>query len=267
VNFSLRLYLAVATRAFARQRAYAAANVAGLVTNACFGYLRAVVFFSVYQGQDMVAGYSLSEVVTFSWVTQALLMVVALWGWWEIEDTIRSGDVVSDLVKPFSYVGYWLARDVGRAVFFLLYRCVPIIAFAQLTFGLRWPAAPVTWVAFAVSICLSVTVSFALRFLLNAIAFWTTDSRSIGNLASIVVSLLSGLIIPLPYFPDWIQGFLRALPFAGLLQTPADIFLEHLVGTGLIVALGQQLGWAIVMLAAAQGLLTIAVRRLVVQGG
>jgi len=237
------------------------------VTNACFGYLRAVVFLSAYKGSATIAGYGLADVVTFSWVTQALIMVVALWGWWEIEDTIRSGDVVSDLVKPFSYLGYWLARDLGRAAYFLLYRAVPIMLIAQLSFGIRWPTTPLTWVAFALSVVLGVTVSFAWRFLLNAIAFWTTDARGIGNLASIVVTVVTGLLIPLPYFPDWIRGYLLALPFAGMLQTPSDIFLEHLVGSALVAAIGQQLLWAVFMLAAAQAVLSAAVRRLVVQGG
>jgi ABC-2 type transport system permease protein len=267
LNPGARLYWEVAARAFERQRAYATANLAGLVTNGAFGYLRAVVYLSVYRGQDTVAGYSLNEVISFTWITQALLMVVALWGWWEIEETIRSGDVVSDLAKPFSYLGYWFARDLGRAAYFLLYRGIPILMFAQLTFGLRWPASPLTWVALALSMTLSVTVSFAWRFLLNAIAFWTTDSRSIGNLASIAVTLASGLIVPLPYFPDWIRGVIQALPFAGLLQTPTDVFLEHVVGSGLVLAIGQQLLWSVIMLAAAQLVFSFAVRRLVVQGG
>ena len=38
------LYLAVARMAFRRQLAYRTANLAGLVTNAFFGYLRAAVF-------------------------------------------------------------------------------------------------------------------------------------------------------------------------------------------------------------------------------
>ena len=267
MNPEARLYWEVAARAFQRQRVYATANLAGLVTNGCFGYLRAIVYVSVYHDQLEVAGYTLSDVITFTWITQALIMVVALWGWWEIEETIRSGDVVADLTRPYSFLAYWFARDLGRAMYFLCYRGIPILVLAQLTFGLRWPTSPLTVVAFLISMMLSVAVSFAWRFLLNAIAFWTTDSRSIGNLASILITLLSGLIIPLPYFPDDIRGVIMALPFAGLLQTPTDVFLEHVVGPGLILAIGQQLVWAAIMLTAAQVVYSLAVRRLVVQGG
>jgi ABC-2 type transport system permease protein len=267
VDLGLRLYWEVGRRAFQRQVAYRMANLAGLVTNCCFGYLRAVIFLTVYQHRDQIAGYDLSAVVTFSWVTQALIMVVMLWGWWEVEDTIRSGDVVSDLAKPFSYLGFWLARDFGRAVYYLVFRCLPILLVGQLAFGLRWPRSPLSWLALAVSLILAVLVSFAWRFSLNAVAFWTSDARGIGSLASIVVTLLTGLIVPLPYFPDTIRDILLALPFASLLQIPADIFLERLGPAEVVLALGRQGVWAVVMLIAARLILTAAYRRVAIQGG
>ena len=263
----MRLYLEVGKRAFQRQLAYRTANLAGLVTNCCFGYLRAVVFLAVYQARESIAGYDVVSAVTFTWVTQALIMVVALWGWWEVEETIRSGDVVSDLSKPFSYLGFWLARDYGRAAYFLIFRCVPIFLVGQITFGLRWPTSPITWLALIPSVILAVAISFAWRFSLNLTAFWTTDARGIGWLGTVVVTFLCGLYVPLPYFPDEMQVVLRALPFASMMQIPADIFLEHLSSSELLLALGQQLLWAMAMLGAAQLLVGVATRRVVVQGG
>jgi ABC-2 type transport system permease protein len=264
---ALRLYWVVGQRAFQRQLAYRTANLAGLVTNCGFGYLRGMVFVAVYLARPRVGGYDRSAALTFTWVTQALIMVVALWGWWDVEETIRTGDVVSDLAKPFSYLGFWLARDYGRAVYFVLFRALPILLVGQLAFGLRWPQAPLTWLAFAVSVTLAVTVSFAWRFLVNVSAFWTTDARGLGNVTSGIISLLSGLLVPLTYFPAQWQPLLQALPFAGLLQVPADVFLERLTGLALWGALGQQALWAALLLAAARLALAAAERRVVVQGG
>ena len=123
-------------------------NLAGLFTNACFGYLRAVPLIVAYQGRVDVAGYSSRTSLTWNWVVQALIMVIALWGWWEVESTVRSGDVVSDLYRPFSFLGYWLARDFGRAVYYLVFRA-PVLLVGQLMFGLRWPALPQTWLLLA----------------------------------------------------------------------------------------------------------------------
>lgn len=263
----MRLYWEVAKRAYQRQLAYRAANLNGLITNACFGYLRAVVFVAVFQNQATIAGYDLHQTVTYSWLTQSLIMVVGLWGWWEVEETIRTGDVVSDLAKPFSYLGFWLARDYGRAFFFALFRAAPILLVGQLTFGLRWPTSPVVWFAFTLSVALAISTSFAWRFALNLTAFWTTDARGLGNLATSMALLLSGFIVPLPFFPTAVRDVLAVLPFAGIIQTPCDVFLGRLTGANLALAVGRQAMWMVVLLVGAQLLVSRATRRVVVQGG
>ena len=124
-------------------------------------------------------------------------MIVALWGWWEVETTIRTGDVVSDLAKPFSYLGFWLARDLGRALYFVAVpRRVPILLCGQVLFGLHWPSSPLAWLALALSVVLATVVSFGWRFLLNLSAFWTTDARGLGGLALSAMMFLGGFVLP-----------------------------------------------------------------------
>ena len=115
----LRVYGVLARLAFRRQLAYRTANLAGLVANAFFGVLRASVLVAVLASAPggSIAGYDTAAMVTYMWVVQALIMIVRLWGWWEVEETIRSGDVVTDLARPIPYLGYWLARDAqGRGL-------------------------------------------------------------------------------------------------------------------------------------------------------
>jgi ABC-2 type transport system permease protein len=263
----MRLYWEVARRAVQRQLTYRTENLAGLFTNSFFGYLRGAFLLAVYRTTSDVAGYDASAAVTYAWITQALIMVVALWGWWEVELTIRSGDVVSDLSKPFSYLGFWIARDLGRAAYFVVFRGLPVLICGQLVFGLHWPSTPLAWLAVICSTLLSVLASFGFRFLLNLSAFWTTDARGLGSLALAASMLLGGFIVPLRFFPEWLQGLLLALPFAAIMQIPADVFVERLQGWDVVAALAQQAIWVIVLLAAAQLVTQLATRRVVVQGG
>ena len=268
---SLLLYAAVVRVAFRRQLAYRTANLAGLATNAFFGLLRASLFIALFQSttQPTIGGYDLQAAASYTWVTQAMIMVVCLWGWWDIETTIRSGDVVTDLARPFSYLGYWLARDYGRAAYFALFRGIPGLIFGQLTFagGLRWPTTPIDIAMLLVSLVLAVTISFAWRFLLNVSAFWTTDARGLGGITGAMVMFLGGFILPLRFFPDWIQPVLLSLPFAAIIQVPSDIFIGRLSGAAALSALASQAIWAVALLACAQLTVLFAVRRVSVQGG
>jgi ABC-2 type transport system permease protein len=263
----MRLYWEVARRAVQRQLAYRTANLAGLVTNAFFGYLRATFLLAVFQTSGNIAGYDIETAVTYAWITQALIMIVALWGWWDVEQTIRTGDVVSDLSKPFSYLGFWLARDLGRALYFVAFRAAPILVCGQVLFGLYWPSSVGAWLAFIVSTVLAVVVSFGWRFLLNLSAFWTTDARGLGYIALAATTFLGGFVVPVRLFPDWLQAIVNVLPFTSITQIPADLFVERLSGGAAIAALAQQAIWAVVMLGAAQLVTTIATRRVVIQGG
>jgi viologen exporter family transport system permease protein len=264
---AVRLYWEVMRRAVQRQLAYRTENLAGLVTNAFFGYLRAAFLLAVFQTTPSIAGYDAETAVTYAWITQALIMIVALWGWWDVELTIRSGDVVSDLSKPVSYLGFWLARDLGRAAYFVVFRAAPVLVCGQVIFGLHWPSSVGAWLAFSLSVVLAVVVSFGWRFLLNLSAFWTTDARGLGGIALSAMMFLGGFVVPVRMFPDWLQAIVLALPFAGIIQVPADLFVERLTGPAALSALAFQAVWAVLMLGCAQLVTSLATRRVVVQGG
>jgi ABC-2 type transport system permease protein len=84
---------------------------------------------------------------------------------------------------------------------------------------------------------------------------------------STAVSMFSGLLIPLPLFPDWARTVLRWLPFAGILDQPARIYAGHIATAELAIVLVRQLGWTVVMVALGRRLLARGLRRVVVQGG
>jgi ABC-2 type transport system permease protein len=266
----MSLYLAVARRAFARHTTYRAANLAGLVTNAFFGALRSYLFIALYAGaagSAAVAGWTVEDAVTFVWIGQALIMPVYLWGWFDIAQTIRSGDVVSDLSKPFDYYTFWLAQDAGRALFHAIFRSIPTLALGLLLFSVRLPADPARWLAFLLSVALAVWISFGLRFLVNVAAFWLLDYRGPGFVLMFANSFFSGLLVPLVYWPDAARAVASWLPFAGIIQAPAEVLLGKATGAELAALLLFQLAWGVSLCLAGRLLLTAAVRKVVIQGG
>ena len=267
VRGSLRLYWEVARRGYRRYATYRGATIAGVFTNTVFGFMRAYVLIALFQSRPHVGGYDVTDALTYAFLTQAALMPVYIWGWYEIAVRIRSGDIVSDLQRPVDVQSYWLAQDLGRALYHAIFRGVPPFVIGALVFHFRLPASPLTYLLFTVSMALAVCVSFALRFIFNVLAFWLMDYRGINGLAAIFWTFLSGFALPLAVFPPTFRAIAEALPFAGMVQTPVDIFLEKFRGVALLAAMGGQLVWALVLLLLGRWLLAVAVRRLVVQGG
>jgi len=156
---------------------------------------------------------------------------------------------------------------MGRAVYHLLFRGMTSFVVIALIFGARFPASLAQWLLFALSLILATVTSFAFRFIVNISAFWLLDVRGVGSAAVIAATLFSGFEVPLVYFPGWLLLVSNILPFRGMMQTPADIFLGHLVGTGALAALVVQTIWCAVLILGGRAIVVAATRKVVVQGG
>lgn len=261
------MYLALARLAFQRQMSYRTANLAGMVTNVFFGALRAYVLIALFGAREAVAGYSVRDAVTYTGITQALLSYIAIFGWWEVMNSIRTGDIASDLSRPADFFWYWFAQDCGRAMGQLLTRGLPIMVLYAIVYRIALPPTPLHALATAGSLLLALLVSFAWRFLVNLAAFWSPDARGIGRLAWTLTIFLTGMLMPLAFFPDWIARALRSSPFAAMLNSPAEIYLGVVSGPALAGTLALQLFWAAALVGLTRLVLAAGVRRLVVQGG
>lgn len=266
----IRIFRALVASGFRRYSSYRQATLAGAFTNVVFGFLRCYVLLAVAAGvgAGLAAGYDARQLATFVWAGQGLLAVVLFWGWTDLADRIRTGDVASDLLRPVSPVVSYLAADLGRAAHALLTRFVPPVLVGPLFFELYLPGRWWTGPLFAVSMVLAVVMSFACRFLVNATAYWLQDARGVLVLWTLGSGLLAGLYFPLRFLPEPVSTALwLATPFPGLMQTPLDVLVERDPAVRQVALVLLQLIWAAGLLACCAAVQRRAERRLVVQGG
>ncbi len=263
----MRLYWEIARRSFRRHLTYRAATIAGLFTNFGFGWLRVSVLLALYDGRPVVEGITESGLYAYVALTQAVIGYLALFGWFELMNSIHSGEVGSDLLKPMHYFYFWLAQDAGRALVTLLLRGVIIMLLFALVFPMTYPTSLGQWLALGTAVLLSWLVSFTYRFVVNLAGFWTPNARGIGRFGYTLAWFFSGFLMPLRLFPDWVQTLAYWTPFPHMLNTVVEVYLGILQGPALWQALLMQMVWAIALAVLGQVLLGTAVRRLVILGG
>jgi ABC-2 type transport system permease protein len=263
----MRLYFEIARRGYRRYAAYPGATFAGVFTNTIFGFMLAYILLAVFRERDSVGSYDASDAVTYVWIAQGLLMTIYIWGWFDVALRVRSGDIATDLQRPLDFQFYWLAQDLGRAAYHALFRGVPPFAVGALVFEVRPPEDVAAALAFPLSVLLAVVVSFGFRFLFNLTAFWLLDYRGVAVLAMVSSTFFSGQIVPIAFFPDWLETVAWALPVAAMVQAPIEIFLGHAAGVELPALLALQAFWALTLLAAGRAVYAAGTRKLVVQGG
>lgn len=263
---SLRLWWEVARRGWRQRSAYRTAVYAGLFTNATFGALRAYILLEVLSQRDVIGGLDRAAALGFVFYTQALLAPVMLWGWTDVADRVRSGDIATDLYRPVDLQLYSFATFVGRSGFELVFRSLPIVTVGFLAF--RIPLPPVERLPVVVlTVGLAVVVGFAVAFMLNLLAFWLLDSAGVAAIAVAVGFVLSGLAVPLTFLPSPWAGIAQALPWASMLQRPVEVILGLHSGANLAAVLAVQALWVLVLLIAGHRLLARAAARVVVHGG
>src|SRR5919199_2994501 len=135
----MRLYYEIAVRSFRRAAVYRGAYIAGLLTNAFFGALISFVFRAIYGASGSIAGFSVEDAVSYNWATQSLISVGGAWLSTEIMQSIRSGEVVTDLSRPWNFYGYWLSRTAGERLYNLLVRGSLTYVIGVVFFGARIP--------------------------------------------------------------------------------------------------------------------------------
>jgi ABC-2 type transport system permease protein len=270
IRVSVATFGALVWSGFRRYATYRQATIAGTFTNIVFGFLRCYVLLAVAAGASggHPGGYDRAQLASFVWVGQGLLSVTGIWGWTELSDRIRTGDVASDLLRPVPPVTAYLAADLGRAGHAMLTRFLPPVVVGALVFPVavphRWQTVPL----FLISVVLAVTACFGCRFLVNATAYWLQDARGPIMFWTLSSGVLSGLYFPLRLLPDWAAVTLWvATPLPGLLQTPIDVLVERDPPGRQFQLVLLQAVWVVVLLFLARAVQRRAERKLVVQGG
>jgi ABC-2 type transport system permease protein len=188
---------------------------------------------------------------------------------------VRTGAVAYELCRPIDLYGLWFARAVARRTAPTVLRAVPMCVFASIGLPLlglgEWRLAPppalASAFAFAASLACTLLLGCALSTLINISLLWTISGEGAVILTTALVTFLSGMIVPLPLFPDWAQPIVLALPFAGLVDLPFRVFTGHIPPGEVSGVVLQQLAWTLGLVIVGRLLLARGLKRIVVQGG
>jgi ABC-2 type transport system permease protein len=263
----MRAYLAVLKARFAILIQYRAAALAGLLTQFFWGILKIMILTAFYAQASGIQPISLEQAVTFIWMGQALLQLLP----WnidkEIEAQVKSGNVAFELIRPLDLYWLWFCRSMAMRLVPTLLRSIPLFVLAGLFLGfappISWPAAA----AFGASLVFSALLSSAITTLVIMTLFWTVSGEGILRLLPHVVVVFSGMIVPLPLFPEWMQPFLNIQPFRFIIDIPCRLYTGVIPSSEALYYLAFQSLWVLGFVIAGRFLMKKAINQFVIQGG
>jgi ABC-2 type transport system permease protein len=225
------------------------------------------MIFGAFLRSGAPSPMSIEEIVTYVWLGQALLMILPWRPDPEVAESIRTGAVAYELLRPLDLYNHWFARAVAFRSAPTLLRSVPLLILAALFFGMRLPAGPLALLSFLGAMAAALLLSASIMTLINVTMMWTLSGQGTWVVISAFTWLFSGMIVPLPLFPDWMQPVLAILPFRGLMDAPFRLYLGHLPAAQAMAVIAHQLAWSAAFVMFGRWLLARGKRRIVVQGG
>ena len=263
----MRSYLAVVDARFRSLLQYRAAAAAGFGTQLFWGLIRVMVFTGFYHSSNARQPLSYPDAITYLWLGQAFL---AMFPWNvdnDIRALIRSGNVAYELLRPLDLYAFWFSRVLAFRTAPVILRAAPMFIVAGLLFGMKLPPSMASFGLWIVSMLGMLALSCAITTLLTLSLIWTISGDGVIRIAPGFVTLLSGMLIPIPLMPKWAQPVLYALPFRGVCDTPFRIYTGNMPPAEAIPTIVQQFVWAVVLVALGRLALARGLRRLEVQGG
>jgi ABC-2 type transport system permease protein len=178
-----------------------------------------------------------------------------------------SGDIFRTLCRPQDLMGTLFAESVGDGIVNCAVVGLPALVLSYLLSGAGLPD-PVNVLLFIPSVAIAFFLNFIIDFITGLSVFALQSSRGVMNAKDCAILVLSGALVPLPFYPPSVRTVLEWLPFQALYNAPARILADGSAGLAQALPfLARQAVWAIIFFILARVLLSAGQRKLVVNGG
>ena len=250
---------------------YRAAALAGMSTQFVWGAMEILLYRAFWLEHPERFPMGMEALSNYIWLQQAFLTLFAMWNWeMEILESVKTGTVSYELLRPTDIYGMWMARSVANRFARAALRMVPVIVVSSLLpapYGLRLPASPAAFGLFLLSSALMVLVVCAYSLFVYALTFYLTDPNGIMVLSVAAADLLGGAVVPLPFLPDGFRQFAALTPFGSMQNVPLRLFSGDIPLSEAPAVMGLQVFWITVLISGGYLLTRNGLRRAVILGG
>jgi ABC-2 type transport system permease protein len=160
-----------------------------------------------------------------------------------------------------------LAEDIGWIIVGVFQNIIPVLIIGSLFFGFPLPASLSSFGLFLLSVQLSFWLNWLFAALFSMLSYKVINMWSMFGLKWNMMTLLSGSIIPIWFFPSWLQTILGFLPFVHIYQAPLGIYIGRSVGFDAWKSILLQTVWVVILIVSFFAAKDAARKHILVQGG
>lgn len=229
----------------------------------------ATAFFwkALFRNADSIGGVTVDTMLTYTVVSSLVSVLLTTNVEWRITDSVRKGTIAVDLMRPVNIFRVFFAENLGGVTALIFQNLIPIFLIGSLIIKLPLPNSKTDGLLFLVSIVLAFLINWYIAVIFGIWAFKVIEMSALIQVKKHLIRLLSGSMIPIWFFPDWLKNILECLPFVYIYQMPISIYVGQYSRESLEKGLILQLFWAIGLCLLKNYLEKRVVKSVMIQGG
>jgi ABC-2 type transport system permease protein len=228
------------------------------------------IFFlwrAVYSGGAVIGGMDWGDMQGYLLISLFTSALISGSSEFRVSRAIWTGNIAVELVRPVDYQKANFAITVGNGIAEGVLVAAIGIVFAVLIGFTVPPNQPVTWFFFLLALLFSFVTKFLIVYIFGLLTFWTMGGMGLSWFRRGLTDFFSGAIIPLTFFPGWLQTVAAWLPFRGIVSVPATIFIEQMPASQILASFAAEAAWVAGLWYLARLIWHFAMRKVTIQGG
>lgn len=262
-----KLYMELIRMRFLTMLAYRVNYYSGIII---YGINIGAYFFlwsAIYGSQQQLGGLTVEQMTSYvaiAWMSRAFYFNNIDM---EIAQDVRDGKVAIEMIRPYNYLSVKTAQAFGEGIFRFLFFAGPGIFLISLIIPFHFPSSGEAWGLYLISLMFAFLINTQINLVTGLLTFFLLRNDGMMRAKRVVVDLLSGLVLPISFFPGWAQTAMGFLPFQAVNYYPSLIFTGAISAGRAWELIGFQVAWMLILLMPILFMWKKARNRLVVQGG
>ncbi len=267
---NINSYLSFIRLSFLSILTYRLRYYTGIVTYTLFVAVNYFIWKAIYTSNTSdttINGFTLSEMITYisvAWISRSLYFSNIDE---EIDDIVRSGQISIYLLRPVNFHLMMLSQAAGETIFRVLFFTGPILFSVIMFFPVAPPVSFNAAILFLVATFNSFLIMAEINFNIGLLSFSLKSIQSISRAKYYLIQLLSGLLMPISFFPSWFSSILNLLPFKLITYTPLQLYLGKYTDEEIANVFIEEFVWISILFLVSYRFWRYSIRQLTLQGG
>lgn len=204
-----------------------------------------LVWLAAFGDKSSIGGFTKPEIVTYYVVLGIVFTMATPHPEEKMNTEIRDGKVSQWIIRPFNYYQNFFFQDLTfrlmQAVMIL-----PILGVSILLYHDFLIIAPLQNILLTIAASIIAFFAlFSLSFSIGTAAFWLDDAYGVHNFYWFLMLLFGGGLVPIEFFPRFMQNIAAVLPFQYFHYFPVKLYLGQLGGQEIITGFIMLVAWLV----------------------